>query len=63
MTTQQYREHLCDVILMVFRAEDAINENDPELKKNLKEKVISPQEYVEKIADEILAHTPEHLYR
>lgn len=63
MTTQLYRSHLCDIILMVFSAENTVNEEDPELKKKLKDKVISPQEYVEKIADEILEHTPEHLYR
>ena len=58
MTKEEYKQHLCDIICMVFRAEDAIHKADPELRVKLKSKLVSPDQYVEKIADEILAHTP-----
>ncbi len=61
MTRDEYKQHLCEIICMVFRAEDAINKVDPELSVKLKSKQISPDRYVEKIANEILAHTPEDL--
>ena len=61
MTKEEYKQHLCDIICMVFRAEDAINKADPELPVKLKSKQISPNQYVEKIADEILVHTSEDL--
>lgn len=61
MTTEEYKQHLCDIICMVFRAEDEINKADPELPVKLKSKQVSPNQYVEKIADEILVHTPEDL--
>ena len=58
MTKEEYKQHLCDIICMVFRAEDEINKADPELPVKLKSKLVSPNQYVEKIADEILVHTP-----
>ena len=58
MTTEEYKQHLCDIICMVFRAEDAIHKAEPELPVKLKSKQVSPNQYMEKIADEILAHTP-----
>ena len=61
MTTEEYKQHLCDIICMVFRAEVAINKAEPELRVKLKSKQISPNQYMEKIADEILEHTPEDL--
>ena len=61
MTRDEYKEHLCDIICMVFRAEDAINDADPELRIKLKARNISPEQYLEKIADEILNHTPDEL--
>ena len=61
MTKEEYKQHLCDIICMVFRAEDEINKAEPELRVKLKSKQITPVQYLEKIADEILAHTPEDL--
>ena len=61
MTKEEYKQHLCDIICMVFRAEDEINKAEPELRVKLKSKQISPNQYVEKIADEILVHTSEDL--
>lgn len=61
MSKEEYKQHLCDIICMVFRAEDEINKADPELPVKLKSKLVSPDQYVEKIADEILAHMPEDL--
>lgn len=61
MNKDEYKRHLCDVICMVFRAEDAITKAEPDLSVRLKTRQISPDQYVEKIADEILSHTPEDL--
>lgn len=32
MTKEEYKQHLCDIICMVFRAEDEINKAEPELR-------------------------------
>lgn len=61
MSKEEYKKHLCDIICMVFRAEDAVNKEEPELLVKLKAKQITPEQYLEKIADEILSHTPENL--
>lgn len=61
MSKEEYKKHLCDIICMVFRAEDAITKAEPELLSMLKAKQITPEQYLEKIADEILNHTPEDL--
>lgn len=63
MTREEYREHLCSIIYMVFTAEHNVLEQRPELLEHLK-KERSPKaadDYVHNIADEILSNTPDAL--
>lgn len=50
------KERLCYIIYIVFHAEDIVNENEPELRDKLRDRKVTPQEYVEKIADEIISN-------
>ena len=50
----EYFEHLCDVIKAVFAAE---NNLQPGLAEDLKSKKITADEYVERVADELLSRT------
>lgn len=52
----QYYMHLCNVIRAVFTAEHTLLEKE-NLVEQLKSKKITSQEYIEKIADELLSHT------
>lgn len=61
MTRDEYKKRLCEIIRMVFRAEDETNKAAPELRVKLKSRQITPKQYLEKIADEILNHTPDEL--
>lgn len=63
MKREEYREHLCTVINMVFTAEHNVLKQNPNILERLK-KEKSPtaaDEYVHIIADEILSRTPENL--
>lgn len=61
MNKEEYKPHLCDVIFMVFQAEDTLHKENTDLAEKLKSRLISPEQYVGMIADEILAHTTEEL--
>lgn len=57
---ENYKEHLKDVILAVFTAENKIQ--TAEIKQKLGDKTMDAHEYLDMIAEEILSHTPEELY-
>lgn len=69
MTKEEIINHVADVVLAVFRAEDALRETWlPRLKaahgKSKEEKEAIADSYVRAIAEEILSATPdEELYR
>lgn len=48
--------HLCEVIKAVFMAEDAANKKQ-HIGTRLSNKKITPDEYVEAIAEEMISHT------
>ena len=54
MTKEEYKEHLCEIVQMVFTAEDAVIRANPEMLEKMEKREIEPQEYVELIAEEIL---------
>jgi len=59
MTKQEYHTHLCSVIAAVFGAEHAVLDRDPHLKESLRAHIITPEEYIILIADELLSATPD----
>lgn len=63
MTREEYREHLCTIIYMVFTAEHNVIEQKPDLQERLKKdrSKTTADEYVHAIADEILGKTPDFL--
>lgn len=63
MTREQYREHLCTIIYMVFTAEHNVIEQNPDLLERLKKdrSQTTADEYVHAIADEILSKTPDNM--
>lgn len=63
MTRDEYREHLCTVIYMVFTAEHNVLEQNPNLLEHLKKErsKTAADDYVHFIADEILSKTPEEM--
>lgn len=61
MTRSEYRTHLKDIILMVFSAEQAVHEQQPDLTDKLRTKSIDPDDYLGFIADEIMSRTPDSL--
>lgn len=50
----EYYAHVCDVISAIFKAEHKCIERDDILNK-LKANAITPQEYIESIADELIS--------
>lgn len=63
MTREEYREHLCTIIYMVFTAEHNVIEQNPDLLECLKKNrsQTTADKYVHAIADEILGKTPDFL--
>lgn len=54
MTKEEYKDHLCEIVQMVFTAEDAVIRAHPEMLEKMEKREIEPQEYVDLIAEEIL---------
>lgn len=50
-----YYSHLCEIIKAIFAAEHACNERG--LSDRLKAREITPEEYIEAVADELLSRT------
>ncbi len=50
----KYFEHLCLVIKAVFAAETDLQ---PQLSEDLRNKKITPDEYIERVADKLLSRT------
>lgn len=63
MKREQYREHLCSIIYMVFTAEHKVLEQNPHLLEHLRKENSNEaaENYVHIIADEILSKTPDNL--
>lgn len=61
MTKEEYTDHLCGIIMMVFTAEHEVNRQG--LSCQLKEGVITPDQYVRAIAEEIVNNIDEELYK
>ncbi|MBQ0089913.1 MAG: hypothetical protein KBT27_11355 [Prevotellaceae bacterium] len=62
MTREEYKEHLKTIITMVFTAEHNAQENNPDLCDRLRNKQITPDKYLDIIADEIMSKTPDELF-
>lgn len=62
MTREEYKDHLKTVIAMVFAAERNAQDNNPDLRDRLRNRQITPDQYLDIIADEIMSKTPDKLF-